>query len=109
MDAKHPGFSENVIAADGQLHRFINVYVNDEDVRYLQSLETEVIGRRHRLDPAGRRRRLECVLRGHRRDDREHPARRCRGSPRGPPGRRLYAKLEGQNPTGSVKDRIAGR
>ena len=27
---------------DGGLHRFINVYVNDEDVRYLGSLETAV-------------------------------------------------------------------
>ena len=31
-----------MIADDGGLHRFINVYVNDEDVRYLGSLETEV-------------------------------------------------------------------
>ena len=31
-----------MIAEDGGLHRFINVYVNDEDVRYLGSLETPV-------------------------------------------------------------------
>ena len=31
-----------MIADDGGLHRFINVYVNDEDVRYLGSLETAV-------------------------------------------------------------------
>jgi len=31
-----------VLTADGGLHRFINVYVNDEDVRYLGSLETEL-------------------------------------------------------------------
>ena len=29
-------------APDGGLHRFVNVYVNDEDVRYLGSLETAV-------------------------------------------------------------------
>jgi molybdopterin converting factor small subunit len=31
-----------VISEDGGLHRFINVYLNDEDVRYLGSLETAV-------------------------------------------------------------------
>ena len=31
-----------MIADDGGLHRFINVYLNDEDVRYLGSLETPV-------------------------------------------------------------------
>ena len=31
-----------VLTDDGALHRFVNVYVNDEDVRYLGSLETEV-------------------------------------------------------------------
>ena len=30
------------MSEDGGLHRFVNVYVNDEDVRYLGSLETEV-------------------------------------------------------------------
>ncbi|HEX6130101.1 MAG TPA: ubiquitin-like small modifier protein 1 [Actinomycetota bacterium] len=42
LEAKHPGITKNVIADDGGLHRFINVYVNDEDVRYLGSLETEL-------------------------------------------------------------------
>ena len=42
LESRYPGITKNVIAADGGLHRFINVYVNDEDVRYLGSLETEV-------------------------------------------------------------------
>ena len=31
-----------MVTDDGSLHRFVNVYVNDEDVRYLGALETEV-------------------------------------------------------------------
>jgi len=31
-----------VVSDEGGLHRFVNVYVNNEDVRYLGSLETEV-------------------------------------------------------------------
>lgn len=42
LEAKYPGITKNVLAEDGGLHRFINVYLNDEDVRYLGSLETEV-------------------------------------------------------------------
>ncbi|MDP9298565.1 MAG: MoaD family protein [Actinomycetota bacterium] len=42
LEAKYPGITRNVLADDGGLHRFINVYVNDEDVRYLGSLETEI-------------------------------------------------------------------
>jgi sulfur-carrier protein len=42
LEANYPGITKNVLAEDGGLHRFINVYVNDEDVRYLGSLETEV-------------------------------------------------------------------
>jgi molybdopterin synthase sulfur carrier subunit len=40
LEAKYPGVTKNVISEDGGLHRFINIYVNDEDVRYLGSLET---------------------------------------------------------------------
>ncbi len=42
LESKHPGITKNVLAEDGGLHRFINVYLNDEDVRYLGSLETSV-------------------------------------------------------------------
>jgi MoaD family protein len=42
LESRYPGITKNVIADDGSLHRFINVYVNDEDVRYLGSLETVV-------------------------------------------------------------------
>jgi MoaD family protein len=42
LESKYPGITKNVLAEDGGLHRFINVYLNDEDVRYLGSLETEV-------------------------------------------------------------------
>jgi sulfur-carrier protein len=42
LEARYPGLTKNVLAEDGGLHRFINVYLNDEDVRYLGSLETRV-------------------------------------------------------------------
>jgi molybdopterin synthase sulfur carrier subunit len=42
LESRYPGITKNVLAADGGLHRFINVYINDEDVRYLGSLETPV-------------------------------------------------------------------
>ncbi len=42
LESKYPGITKNVLAEDGGLHRFINVYLNDEDVRYLGSLETPI-------------------------------------------------------------------
>jgi sulfur-carrier protein len=42
LEGQYPGLTRNVIAEDGALHRFVNVYLNDEDVRYLGALETEV-------------------------------------------------------------------
>jgi sulfur-carrier protein len=38
----HPGISEQVLNPDGSLHRFVNIYVNDDDVRYLSALDTPV-------------------------------------------------------------------
>jgi MoaD family protein len=37
---RFPEFREKVMGEDGELHRFINVYANDEDVRYLQGMDT---------------------------------------------------------------------
>ena len=42
IDARHPGFKEQLMTGEGELHRFINVYVNDEDARYLEKLDTKV-------------------------------------------------------------------
>ena len=41
--AEHPGLSGQVIAEDGTLNKFVNIYVNDDDVRYLQQLATPVV------------------------------------------------------------------
>jgi MoaD family protein len=42
LESRYPGIRARLMTGDGALHRFVNVYVNDEDVRYLGSLETEV-------------------------------------------------------------------
>ena len=40
--ASYPAMGGQVFAEDGSLHRFVNVYVNDDDVRYLDKLDTKV-------------------------------------------------------------------
>lgn len=40
LEHRYPGISARILTEDGRLHRFVNLYVNDEDVRYLGSLET---------------------------------------------------------------------
>jgi molybdopterin synthase sulfur carrier subunit len=39
---EHPGLSGQVVDDTGALHKFVNVYVNDDDVRYLSALDTPV-------------------------------------------------------------------
>ena len=40
--ARFPGLQGQVVTDSGELHRFVNVYVNDDDVRYLDKLDTKV-------------------------------------------------------------------
>ena len=42
LDAAHPGFGERLFDDAGALRRFVNVFVAEEDVRFLQGLETPV-------------------------------------------------------------------
>ena len=42
LEQSNAGLGAALVDEQGALHRFINVYVNDEDVRYLGSLETEI-------------------------------------------------------------------
>lgn len=42
IEARYPGFRAQVADDSGELHRFVNVYLNDEDVRYLGGTGTEL-------------------------------------------------------------------
>jgi sulfur-carrier protein len=42
IENRHPGFGDRLLDDDGELRRFINVFVRDEDVRYQKGLDTEV-------------------------------------------------------------------
>ncbi|HEX5240493.1 MAG TPA: ubiquitin-like small modifier protein 1 [Candidatus Limnocylindrales bacterium] len=39
---QHPALGDRLRSPDGELHRFVNVYLNGEDVRYLDGLDTRV-------------------------------------------------------------------
>jgi cysteine synthase B len=104
LAARFPGLGAQVLS-DGEIASFVNVYVDSEDVRTLRGLDTPVgdastvillpamAGGEHALAPS----LLDTVG--------NTPLVEL---PRlAPPGVRLYAKLEGANPTGSLKDRVA--
>ena len=42
LNSAHPGFLDRVLDSEGNLHKFVNVFVADDDVRYLQGLATAV-------------------------------------------------------------------
>jgi MoaD family protein len=41
LDGRYPGFRDQIMR-NGALHRFVNIYLNDEDIRYLDQLNTRV-------------------------------------------------------------------
>jgi sulfur-carrier protein len=42
LDAAHPGFAERLFDENGNLRRFVNVFLAEEDVRFLEGLDTPV-------------------------------------------------------------------
>jgi len=42
LDAAHPGFGDRLFDEGGSLRRFVNVFLADEDVRFLDGLDTAV-------------------------------------------------------------------
>ncbi|MCL4421624.1 MAG: MoaD/ThiS family protein [Actinobacteria bacterium] len=42
LDGAHPGFAERLFDETGSLRRFVNVFLADEDVRFLSGLDTPV-------------------------------------------------------------------
>jgi molybdopterin synthase sulfur carrier subunit len=42
LDQAHPGFADRLLDDDGNLRRFVNVFVADDDIRFLEGLDTPV-------------------------------------------------------------------
>ncbi len=42
LESAHPGFAERLLDDDGNLRRFVNVFVSDDDVRFMDGLNTAV-------------------------------------------------------------------
>lgn len=42
LDRQYPGFKDRVVLKDGKLHPFITVYLNEEDIYFLNGLDTPV-------------------------------------------------------------------
>lgn len=42
LDAAHPGFAAKIFDDEGNLRRFVNVFVADDDVRFMDGLDTPV-------------------------------------------------------------------
>jgi molybdopterin synthase sulfur carrier subunit len=40
MDSSYPGFKDRLVDEDGEIRYFVNIYLNGEDVRFLQGMET---------------------------------------------------------------------
>jgi [CysO sulfur-carrier protein]-thiocarboxylate-dependent cysteine synthase len=107
---RHPLLGQQILA-NGDIAPFVNVYLGGEDVRTLEGLETSVTegdtvillpamagGSSQPWSPPVASSLLDLVGQTPLVD-------LPRLSPK--PGVRIYAKLEGQNPTGSIKDRVA--
>ncbi len=41
IDNDYPGFREQIVE-DGQMRRFVNIFLNDEDIRFLQQMDTAI-------------------------------------------------------------------
>jgi len=42
LENRHPGLRERIVDSDGQLRRFVNVFLADRDIRLLEGLDTPV-------------------------------------------------------------------
>lgn len=42
LETNYPGLKERICEPDGKLRRFVNLYLNDEDIRFKNNLDTEL-------------------------------------------------------------------
>ena len=40
LEGKFPGIKERIVDEEGEIRRFVNVYVNEEDIRFLENQDT---------------------------------------------------------------------
>ena len=52
LDVMHPGFADRLFDESGALRRFVNVFLGEEDVRFLDGLNTPVAGQSLSIVPA---------------------------------------------------------
>ena len=62
LTTQHPDLRKHLYNDEGKLRSFVNVYLNDEDIRYLQQGRDSGEGRRHAVDRSEHRRRSSCQL-----------------------------------------------
>ena len=61
LETQYPGIKERICDDSGQVRRFVNIFANDEDIRFLKNLETLGQGQRRDLDRPGHRGRRALV------------------------------------------------
>ncbi len=42
LTGEYPALAGQIVKDDGSMHKFVNIYLNDDDIRYLAKLETKV-------------------------------------------------------------------
>jgi molybdopterin synthase sulfur carrier subunit len=42
LEGLYPGFKERLLDENGELRKFVNIYLNDEDIRFLKGIDTEL-------------------------------------------------------------------
>lgn len=42
LEESYPGFKERLVDEQGEVRKFVNLYVNDEDIRFLKGLDTNL-------------------------------------------------------------------
>ena len=52
LEKKHPGIKKRLLDDTGKIRKFINIYVGDEDIRFLQKEETKVEGKEISIVPS---------------------------------------------------------
>ena len=108
LDASYSGIKGRILDEAGKLRRFVNVYVGNDDVRFLDDLDTPTPGRRADLGDPRRRRRLSprsrnrSPVRGRRTDHDDDHARPARSPAPAHPRCGRRAGRRGRPPAGAA-------